>query len=336
MFLNHLRAGTACSVTGGWQLEALHEHADWIDAEVADTDSGQRRTIRARYVIGADGGSSTVRRLAGIDRDGERAPLKRLRLIVRTGDETERLGPAPSGVNFVFNAKAWGFLAAVSTREWRVYAGPYPLDYEPTDEELVDIGRAAFGFDLDLEIASATTYYDSSRVAQTFRRSRVLLAGDAAHVRTPGGNLGEGFGDVANLGLEARRRSRRARPGRAARQLRRRAAAAQLADRRLRAGTGSPWIRAARADPPGRHSGRRRPQSEAQQRRAEIGALIGRGRLESAGVEFDERYDASAAIWYEPGQPTRGSPGSRTTTKTTRVPATAPRRVPRPLGRHPL
>jgi 2-polyprenyl-6-methoxyphenol hydroxylase-like FAD-dependent oxidoreductase len=122
VFLNHLgRHGV--SVTGGWRLEALREHADWIDAEVADVDSDERRTIRARYVLGADGGSSTVRRLAGIDRDGERAPLKRLRLIVRTGDETERLGPAPSGVNLVFNAKAWGFLAAVSTREWRVYAG---------------------------------------------------------------------------------------------------------------------------------------------------------------------------------------------------------------------
>jgi hypothetical protein len=42
-----------------------------------------------------------------------------------------------------------------------VYAGPYPLDYEPTHEELVDIGRAAFDLDLDLdldlEVASATT-----------------------------------------------------------------------------------------------------------------------------------------------------------------------------------
>jgi 2-polyprenyl-6-methoxyphenol hydroxylase-like FAD-dependent oxidoreductase len=301
VFLNHLgRHGV--SVTGGWRLEALHSRADWIDAEVADADSGERRTIRARYVLGADGGSSTVRRLAGIDRDGERAPLKRLRLIVRTGDETERLGPAPSGVNLVFNTKAWGFLAAVSTREWRVYAGPYPLDYEPTDEELVDIGRAAFGFDLDLEVASATTYYDSSRVAQTFRQGRVLLAGDAAHVRTPGGNLGEGFGDVANLGwklaavlaghapdalldsYDAERRRHnwriadfaleRARRGYELREQIRRDGIPDDADL-------SP---------------------AAQRRRAEIGALIGQGRLESAGVEFDERYDASAAIWYEPGQ----------------------------------
>jgi 2-polyprenyl-6-methoxyphenol hydroxylase-like FAD-dependent oxidoreductase len=301
VFLNHLgRHGVP--VTGGWQLDALHEDADWIDAEVTGVDSGERRTIRARYVLGADGGSSTVRRLTGIGRDGERAPLKRLRLIVRTGDESERLGPAPSGVNLVFNAKAWSFLAAVSTREWRVYAGPYPLDYEPTNEELIEIGRAAFGFDLDLEVASATTYYDSSRVAQRFRKGRVLLAGDAAHVRTPGGNLGEGFGDVANLGWKLAA----VLSGRAPDALldsydaERRRHNWRIADYALeRARRGYELREQIRRDgiPDDADLS-----AAAQQRRAEIGALIGRRRLESAGVEFDERYDASAAIWYEPGQ----------------------------------
>jgi hypothetical protein len=151
-------------------------------------------------------------------------------------------------------------------------------------------------------VASATTYFDSSRVAQTFRKGRVLLAGDAAHVRTPGGNLGEGFGDVANLGwklaavlaghapdalldsYDAERRRHnwriadhaleRSRRGHELREQIRRDGIPDDADR-------SP---------------------EAQQRRAEIGALIGQGRGGAAGVEFDERYDASAAIWYEPGQ----------------------------------
>src|SRR6202044_1579746 len=117
-----------------------------------------------------------------------------------TGDISAGVGPAPTGHNIVQTAKADGFLAAVSHREWRIYGGPYPLDYEPSEHELLEIGRAAFGFDLDLELVSATTFYDATLIAETFRKGRVLLAGDAAHVRTPGGNLGEGFGDVANLG----------------------------------------------------------------------------------------------------------------------------------------
>lgn len=301
VFLNHLaRAGVA--VTGGWRLDGLTEQRDGIDVQVTSTDSGERRIIWARYVIGADGGASTVRRLAGIGRDGDRAPGKRLRLIVRTGDESARLGPAPSGVNLVFNDKAWGFLAAVSSREWRVYAGPYPLDYDPPASELIEIGRAAFGYDVDLEIASATTYYDASRVAETFRKGRVLLAGDAAHVRTPGGNLGQGFGDVANLGwklaavlggqapdtlLDTYDDERRPHNWRVASFALERARRGHELREQIRAG-GIP-ADSDRSD-------------AAQERRAKIGALLSGRRGGETGVEFDERYDISPVIWYEPGQ----------------------------------
>jgi 2-polyprenyl-6-methoxyphenol hydroxylase-like FAD-dependent oxidoreductase len=261
VFLGHLGLH-GVSVAGGWRVEALTEDTDGVAVEVADINSSDRRRIRARYVIGADGGGSSVRALAGIERDGERATEKRLRLIVRTGDISGRVGPAPSGTNIVVNAKADGFLAAVSNREWRIYGGPYPLDYEPSEDELIEIGRAAFGFDLDLdldlELVSATTFYPASRIASTFRR-RVLVLGDTAHVRTPGGNPGEGFGDVANLGWKL---------------------AAVLRG----------------------HGGEALLDSYDAERRAEIAARLGGGFGDRGGLTFDERYDASPVIWYETGQ----------------------------------
>lgn len=292
VFLDHL-AERGVSVTGGWEVTALTDDAVSLD--------GGERTVRARYVLGADGGSSTVRRLAGIPRDGDRATEKRLRLIVRTGDISDHVGPAPSGTNIVVNQKASGFLAAVSPREWRVYAGPYPLDHEPSEEELREVARAAFGFDLDLEIASATTFYEATRIARTFRSGRVLLAGDAAHVRTPGGNLGEGFGDVVNLGwklaavlaghaperlldsydLERRPHNQRVGDFALARAQRSRATLA--------------GIRALGVPDDADRS------ADAAQKRAEIGRRLGADRLDAAGVTFDERYDASTAIWYEDG-----------------------------------
>ncbi|GAA3388137.1 FAD-dependent oxidoreductase [Cryptosporangium minutisporangium] len=300
VFLDHLDERSV-SVAGGWRLTALRESDDGVEADLTEVDHASARTIRARYVVGADGASSTVRRLAGIARDGERATEKRLRLIVRTGDISDRVGPAPSGTNIVFNQKASGFLAAVSTREWRVYAGPYPLDYEPSEPELLGIARAAFGFDLDLEIASATTFYEATQIARTFRAGRVLLAGDAAHVRTPGGNLGEGFGDVVNLGwklaavlagsapdrlLDSYDQERRPHNWRVAdfALARARRAAATLAEiRRI----GVPDD----AD----------PSSQAQGRRTEIARRIDADRVDAVGVTFDERYDASSVIWYEDG-----------------------------------
>jgi 2-polyprenyl-6-methoxyphenol hydroxylase-like FAD-dependent oxidoreductase len=303
VFLRHL-ARDGVRVAGGWRVEALGEHPEYLEVGVADVDSGERRAIRARYLLGADGGSSTVRRLAGIDRDGEHAQEKRLRLVVRTGDISDRVGPAPSGTNIVFNAKASGFLAAVSTREWRVYAGPYPLDYEPTEGELLETAAAAFGFDLELEVVSATPFYAATRIAQTFRRRRVLLAGDAAHVRTPGGNLGEGFGDVANLGwklaavvhghapealLDSYDQERRRHNWR-------------IADHALEA-----WRQGQVTLAEIRRGGI--PDDAdlspaAEQRRADIAARIrGNGEIPGrGGLTYDERYDASAVIWYEPGQ----------------------------------
>ena len=223
---------------------------------------------------------------------------------MRTGDISQRVGPAPSGTNIVFNAQASGFLAAVSTREWRIYAGPYPLDYEPTEDELREIATAAFGFDLDLEIASATTFHAAARIAQTFRRQRILLAGDAAHVRTPGGNLGEGFGDVANFGwklaavlhghapealLDSYDQERRRHNWRIADHALESWRQSQVTLAEIRRG-GIPDD--ADLSP------------AAVQRRADIAVRIradaeagGRG-----GLTYDERYDASAVIWYEPGQ----------------------------------
>jgi 2-polyprenyl-6-methoxyphenol hydroxylase-like FAD-dependent oxidoreductase len=300
-FLDHL-VERNITVAGGWEVRRLVDRDDWVEVQLVRVGSRERRTVRAGYVVAADGGSSTVRRLAGIQRTGEHATENRLRLIVRTGDIAAHVGPAPSGTNVVFNAKASGFLAAVSAREWRVYAGPFPLDHEPTEEELLETARAAFGFDLDLELVSATTYYDASRIAETFRRGRVLLAGDAAHVRTPGGNLGEGFGDVVNLGwklaavlaghapdalLDSYDAERRPHNWRVA---------DHSLDRARRSRVTLTEIRRRGVPDDADVS------PEAHRRRREIGELLGRERLGSAGVTFDERYDASDVLWYESGQ----------------------------------
>jgi 2-polyprenyl-6-methoxyphenol hydroxylase-like FAD-dependent oxidoreductase len=301
VFLRHLRR-EGVSVAGGWRVEALRQRSEFAEVDIVDVDSGERRTVLARYVLGADGGSSTVRRLAGIDREGERAQEKRLRLIVRTGDISERVGPAPSSTNIVFNAKASGFLAAVSSRDWRVYAGPFPLDYEPTESELLETAAAAFGFDLELELVSATTFYAATQIAQNFRRGRVLLVGDAAHVRTPGGNLGEGIGDVTNLGwklaavlhghapealLDSYDEERRRHNWR-------------ISDHAL-----DSWRRGQATLAEMRRGGI--PDDAdlspaAEQRRAELTALITQAGEGRGGLTFDERYDASSVIWYEPGQ----------------------------------
>lgn len=298
VFLERLEAHSV-SVTGGWRVQDVRDTGDGVVTTVVG--NGERREVRSRYVIGADGGSSTVRRLAGIGRSGEYATEKHYRLVVRT--QPGVLGDAPSGVNIVFNQHASGFLAAISSTDWRVYSEPFALDAEPSQDQLLATARAAFGLpDLELELLSATSFFRATRIADTFRQGRILLAGDAAHVRTPGGNLGEGFGDVVNLGwklaavlhghggdalLDSYDRERRPHNWRVAEHAlaRSQAAASTLAEiRRL-------------GVPDDADTG-----AEAVATRALIGGLISAQYSPSPGVTFDERYDDSPVVAYEPGQ----------------------------------
>ncbi len=292
------------SVVGGWRAESLADDDDGVTTGVVEVATGRRVQIRSRYVIGADGSQSTVRQLAGIEREGKYADEKYYRLVVRTTqDVSDVIGAAPSGQNYVYNQKSTAFLTAISATTWRVTTEPYPLDAEPSEDELLANARADFGFDIDLELVVGTPFHKASRLANTFRKGRVLLAGDAAHVRTPGGNLGEGFGDVANLGwklaavvkghgadglLDSYDQERRRHNWRIAETALARANRERDVVRQVRE-IGVP--------DDGDDS------AEASERRDRIGALLanrwgGRG----GGTTFDERYDASAVIWYEPDQ----------------------------------
>lgn len=302
VFLEHL-AGVGVVISGGWRVTGLAQDASGITTEVTDQDSGGSRWIRSRYVVAADGSKSTVRQLAGISRQGEYATERHFRFVVRTARHAHPPGkPFSSGTNIIYNNTYSGFLAALNETDWRAYAGPYPLDRGPGEAELLDLARSAFGYDPGLEVVSVTPYFKSTRIAETFRRDRVLLVGDAAHVRTPGGNLGEGFGDVANLGwklaavvrgiggdalLDSYDAERRPHNWRVADHALERGLVQADKLREIREiGVPADLDRSA----------------DALAKRAAIGAVLTRGVRPSVGVYFDERYDASPVIAYEDGQ----------------------------------
>lgn len=223
--------------------------------------------------------------------------------MVRThSDPFDAAGRFPSATNIIVNDTYAGFLAALNSTDWRIHVGPFALDHQPTDEEFLAVGRSAFGSDVELEVLTATPFFKSTRIADTFRKDRVLLVGDAAHVRTPGGNLGEGFGDVFNLGWKL---------------------AAVVA------GTADPALLDSYTEERHPHNvrvaahalessiaGHERWQEIrrlgvpddadltplAQETRARIGEILSAEREYPLGVTFDERYDKSSAILYHDGQ----------------------------------
>ncbi len=163
--------------------------------EIHVADGGPLRT---GYLVGADGGGSVVRRAADIDFVGAGATRSHLVAEVETTEET------PAGIRLddvgihAMNVMEDGHTVAMVITEQRL--GP---DTEPTLADLREALTSVFGTDFGARDPRwISRFTDATRQAAAYRRGRVLLAGDAAHIHPPTGGQGIGLGvqDAVNLG----------------------------------------------------------------------------------------------------------------------------------------
>lgn len=155
-------------------------------------------TAHAKYLVGADGGRSAIRRAAGIDFPGWDATRSNLIAEVEVAEE-----PPPGmrqdetgvhGLNLMADGRAY----RVITTEQQL--GPAA---EPTLADLGNALKAVYGTDFGVHSPTwISRFTDATRQAAAYRSGRVLLAGDAAHIHSPAGGQGIGLGiqDAVNLG----------------------------------------------------------------------------------------------------------------------------------------
>ncbi|SDP96731.1 2-polyprenyl-6-methoxyphenol hydroxylase [Lentzea jiangxiensis] len=151
--------------------------------------------LGSEYVVGCDGGRSTVRRLAGFDFPGTGPTLTGYQAVVDLeGDLPHGWHRTPRGVHA--SGPLQGRVMLIE------YDGP-PATRDVTREALEAALRRVSGRDVRItHVHTATTWTDNTRQATTYRRDNVLLAGDAAHVHSPFGGQGLNLGlqDALNLG----------------------------------------------------------------------------------------------------------------------------------------
>ncbi len=183
----------------GCELVGLGQDDDGVTAELADGTQ-----LRAHYLVGSDGGRSTVRKVLGVGFPGEPTrmetllgemevgvPLETVLEVVTEVRKTRQwFGVGPMGGDGLFRV----VVPAEGVTEDRI---------PPTLEEVKRQLRAVAGTDFGVHSPRwLSRFGDATRQADRYRVGRVLLAGDAAHVHPPAGGQGLNLGiqDAFNLG----------------------------------------------------------------------------------------------------------------------------------------
>lgn len=197
--LNEYATGLGVEIRRDCELVGLTQDEEGVTAELAD---GTR--LRSRYLVGGDGGRSTVRKLLGVDFPGEPSRVETLLGEVRLTATPEELAAVTAEVRktqkrFGAMPLGEGYYRVVVPADGVAEDRTVPPTLDELKQQLVAVSGTDFGVHSPRWLSR---FGDATRQAERYRVGRVLLAGDAAHVHPPTGGQGLNLGiqDAFNLG----------------------------------------------------------------------------------------------------------------------------------------
>ncbi|HWF12877.1 MAG TPA: FAD-dependent monooxygenase [Candidatus Acidoferrales bacterium] len=291
-----LEALPSVTVRFGCELVSFTQDLDSVTGLVQSNNS-MDETIRAAYLVGCDGGSSTVRKQLGIRLEGDGNIRKLRQALFRADDLYERI-PMGKGRHYhIAEGPLFPFLILQdSTRHWTLHAAA------SSDAEMAEIFRKSLGMPIEFEMLSVNEWTQHLLCAERYGEGRVFIAGDAAHLVIPTGGLGmnTGVGDAIDLSWKL------------AAMLARWGGSQLLASYEVeRRPIGLRNVRASRAAMTGRQGWRaayhpnikdNTPEGAATRRKiATLFDTEQRKVTEISGIESGYRYANSPIVWQEPG-----------------------------------
>lgn len=203
MLERRVAAHPLARVVHGAELVGVTQTDEQVQVEIRHPHGGSEH-LRGLWLIGADGGRSVVRKSQDIGFEGFTWPERFL--VITTTFDFQTLGYAYS--SYTMDPIEWAATFKVPGEDDRgIWRCVFPTRPEDAEDTLLDFGRAAARLaafapeSVQGRIVHTNLYAVHQRVAQTYRKGRVLLAGDAAHVNNPLGGMGLNFGvhDAHNL-----------------------------------------------------------------------------------------------------------------------------------------
>jgi putative polyketide hydroxylase len=189
------------------ELLSFDSDAAGVTAVVKNRGTGEHTTIRADYLVAADGPRSPVREQLGIGQSGPGDLFHNISLTFRSRRLADVVGERRFIVCYLTGGEAEGALLPVDNRENWVFHAPWHPERGETLEDFTDgrcvehIRRAVGDPGLDVLITGKASWHAAQRVARSYGAGRVFLAGDSAHEMSPTGAFGSNTGiqDAHNL-----------------------------------------------------------------------------------------------------------------------------------------
>ena len=186
------------------EINSFEQTPEGVTAQGTQLDSNQPITIRAEFLVGCDGGRSTVRRAIGATLSGTAEVQRVQSTYIRAPSLLSMSHLKPAWATFSLNPVRSGNVYAIDGREtWLVhnYLKPDEYEFDSVDRDWALRNILGVGADFSYEILRKEDWIGRRLVADKFREGRVFICGDAAHLWVPmaGYGMNAGIADAANL-----------------------------------------------------------------------------------------------------------------------------------------